>query len=214
MSEDDEVNPTVIDTAISEDNSKKPKLGKRTLAQKRADNVAKRNAQHTPEHAAKPDPDRRLGEHESTHDKPRARTRSRQRASDVENPFHVPVEEIPEGLTYEWKRYSNVGQENPFYIAQMRRQGWEPVPPSRHPNWVPPGYDKPEIIKEGLILMDRPIELTREAQAEQRVLAKQQVREAEGRLGMAPKDTLTRNHPGVEPKIVKEWGRSVPVTED
>ena len=93
----------------------------------------------------------------------------------------------------------------------MRSQGWEPVDPKRHPNWVPPGYDKPNIIKSGQILMERPLSLTREAQAEQRQLAKTQMREAEQRLGMTPKDTLTRSHTGVEPRITKEYVRAVPI---
>lgn len=170
---------------------------------------ARRNAERIPEHSAQAGPDHREAERDTTHTKARTRTRSRSRSADVDNPFYIPMEEIPEGSSYEWKRYSCVGQENPFYIAQMRRQGWEPVDPKRHPGWLPPGYDRPEIIKEGCILMERPIELTLEAQAEQRMLAKQQVREAEGRLGMAPKDTLGR----VQPTLVKEWGRSVPIEE-
>ena len=140
--------------------------------------------------------------------------RTRQRRSTVnDDQFYIPVEEIPEGSSYEWKRYSVNGMEDPFYIAQLRQQGWEPVDPKRHPNWVPPGYDKPNIIKGGQILMERPIELTREAQAEQRQLAKTQIREAEQRLGMTPKDTLTRQHTGVEPKVVKEYVRPVPIED-
>ena len=59
--------------------------------------------------------------------------------------------------------------------------------------------------------MERPLELTKDAQSEQRQLAKQQMREAEQRLGMTPKDTLTRNHQGVEPRITKEYVRAVPI---
>ena len=156
--------------------------------------------------------DQREAQHQSVHAEPRARSR-RRKSTVNEDQFYIPVEEIPEGLSYEWKRVSNVGLEDPFYIAQMREQGWEPVDPRRHPNWVPPGYKEPCIIKGGLMLMERPIELTREAQAENRQLAKKQVREAEQRLGMAPKDTLTRNYPGVEPKLTKEYMRPVPIEE-
>ena len=162
-----------------------------------------RNADRIPQHvapAAAREPER-----ETAHEQPRVRTRQRQSTVN-DDPFYIPVEEIPEGSSYEWKRFSNVGQEDPFYIAQMRRQGWEPVDPKRHPNWVPPGYNQPNIIKNGQILMERPIELTRQAQAENRQLAKQQTVEAEQRLGMTPKDTLTRvpivmegaNCPGTE----------------
>lgn len=149
---------------------------------------------------------------ETTHAAPR---RTRRRKDTVHDDiFYVPVDEIPEGSSYEWKRWSVHGQEDPFYIASMREQGWEPVDPRRHPNWVPPGYNQPYIIKGGQILMERPIELTQEARAEQRQLAKRQVREAEQRVGLTPRGTGTRDHPGVAPTIVKELGRMVTAIED
>ena len=150
----------------------------------------------------------RESQHETDHG-PARRVR-RRKATAVEDIFYIPVEEIPEGSSYEWKRYSVVGQEDPFYLAQMREQGWEPVDPRRHPNWLPPGYSQPHIIKGGMILMERPIELTEEARAEQKVLARQQVREAEARLGRTPGNT----HQRLAPKITKEIMRQVPVAEE
>ncbi len=157
---------------------------------------------------------------EPVHEKP-ARTRRRKLLTH-DDQFWLPIEEIPEShkaifdgsmvVSYEWKRWSNLGQEDPFYIAMCREQGWEPVPPSRHPNWVPPGYDKPHIIKGGLILMERPVELSIQAKAEEKQQAKQQVREAEARLGMTPRGELTRSFPGVEAKITKEYVRPVVIT--
>ncbi len=143
----------------------------------------------------------------AAHDKP-VRTRRRKLLTH-DDQFWLPVEEIPEGLSYEWKRMSVMGQDDPFYIAQLREQGWEPVLATRHPNWVPPGYDKPNIIKGGLILMERPEELTAEARAEEKKMAKQQVREAEARLGMTPRGELSRDHPGIKVGVMKEWNRPV-----
>lgn len=142
-----------------------------------------------------------------------ARTRRRQANVASQDMFYIPTDEIPEGLSYEWKRWANVGQEDPFYIASLREQGWEPVNPKSHPNWLPPGYNQPHIIKGGQILMERPIELTEEARAENRQIARRQMREAEQRLGMTPKDTLTRDHQGARPQVVKEIGRYVPIEE-
>jgi hypothetical protein len=136
-----------------------------------------------------------------------------QRNSAADDPYWIPLDEIPEGSSYEWKRFSNVGQEDPFYLAQMRRQGWEPVDPRMHPNWCPPGYSEPHIIKGGQILMERPMHLTREAVRESEEMAMQQVNEAEERLGRTPKDTMTREHPEVRPKIEKQMMRAVPVEE-
>lgn len=157
--------------------------------------------------------DSREPQHDANHEAPRLRTR-RKKATINEDVFYIPTDEIPEGSSYEWKRWSNLGQEDPFYIAQMREQGWEPVNPKRHPNWVPPGYNQPFIIKGGQILMERPIELTEEARDEQRQLAKRQIREAEQRLGLAPKDTGTRSLPEIAPRVVKEVGRMVPTAEE
>ena len=170
-----------------------------------------RNADRQPAHVA-PAAEAREPEHVPEHNRVRTRQRSSSMNQDM---FYIPVDEIPEGSSYEWKRHSVVGQEDPFYIAQLREQGWEPVDPKRHPNWLPPGYSMPAIIKHGMILMERPIELTNEARAESRQMANKQIREAEQRLGMTPKDTMTRDHDGAKPRIVKEIGRmtSIPIEE-
>jgi len=143
-----------------------------------------------------------------------AQKRTRRRKNTVtEDIYYIPLDEIPEGSSYEWKRWAVNGMEDPFYIAQMRDQGWEPVDPKKHPSWLPPGYSQPHIIKGGQILMERPVELTEEARAEGRQLARRQIREAEQRLGMTPKDTLSRQHPDLKNRVVKEVGRYVPIEE-
>ena len=173
---------------------------------------ADRLAQHMPQHvSAERDP-----AHEADHDKPRARTRTRSRRdSVVDNPFHIPREIIPEGQSWEWKRYSNVGEENPFYIAQMRQQGWEPVEPKALGDLLPAGYTMPNVIREGQILMERPLSLTLEAIEERKFMAQRQVAEAEERLGHAPKvqgvQTGTRDLAAVKPRVHKEWNRPISV---
>lgn len=168
-------------------------------------------AQREPQHQARV-VDRKESEHVLDHAEPRVRTR-RRRATVSEDQFFIPMEEIPEGLNYEWKRWENVGQQDPFYIAQMREQGWEPVNPKRHPNWVPPGYKEPHIIKGGQILMERPMELTLEARKELRQLSRRQVREAEQRLGMTPKGELPRDEAGLSPRVQKEMFRPMTIEE-
>src|SRR5258708_372956 len=102
-----------------------------------------RNADRIQQHVA--GAPEREPERETAHAPPRTRTRMG-RTSVMDDPFYIPLDEIPEGSSYEWKRFSNAGLEDPFYIAQMRQQGWEPVDPKRHPNWVPPGFKEPHII--------------------------------------------------------------------
>lgn len=169
---------------------------------------APRESMHQPRLSAQ-----REDVHVEDHDAPRLRTR-RRKSTVNEDVYFIPLDEIPEGLSYEWKRWSNVGEHDPFYIAQLREQGWEPVPPKRHPNWVPPGYNEPHIIKGGMILMDRPTELSEEARRELRQLSKRQVKEAEQRLGMTPQGELSREaDPRVRPRVVKEMMRPITVED-
>ena len=173
-----------------------------------------RNADRQPQHvagAAEREPMR-----DPAHEQPRTRTRMR-RASVMDDPFYIPLEWIPEGMSVEWKRHSVHGMEDDFYIAQMRRQGWEPVDPRtcapKLRQLVPEGYDKPNLIKAGQILMERPIELTREAIAEARSMSRQQVNEAEERLGRKAKELSSKDlidDDPVKAKIQREWNRPIP----
>lgn len=165
-----------------------------------------RTSEHIPQAEAR-DPEHIPFEHLPV----RTRKRARHSSLQHDDPFYVNLDAVPKDTSVEWKRFSNVGAEDPFYLARMREQGWEPVNPQEHPNWVPvpPGYDKLTIIKEGQILMERPMELTLEARKENEIAARQQIREAEQRLGMTPKDTMTRDFRGVEPRVVKEVGRMI-----
>lgn len=168
-----------------------------------ATTVAPRSPQHQTTGAAD-----RVSAHIEEHDAPRERTR-RRKATVNEDAFFIPMDEIPEGSEYEWKRWSVSGQHDPFYIAQMREQGWEPVNPKRHPNWVPPGYTESHIIKNGMILMERPKELSEEARREIRQLSRRQVKEAEQRLGKTGDNELQRS----QPTLVKEMMRPVAIED-
>lgn len=172
-----------------------------------------RNADRAPQHIAASTEREPL--RDPVHEKPRTRTRMG-RTSVADDPFYIPLDEIPEGSSYEWKRFSVNGLEDPFYIAQMRQQGYEPVDPRRHPNWVPPGFSEPHIIKGGQILMERPIELYEEAVRERSQMSRQQVREAEERLGKASKELSSKDFNGddkVKAKIQREWNRPMPIEE-
>lgn len=163
-------------------------------------------ADRKPEHVA---------DRTTEHAPQRARVRTRNSSINHEDPYYVDLSKVPPDVSVEWKRLSNVGEENPFYIARMREQGWEPVNPQEHPDWVPvpPDYDKNVIIKGGQILMERPKALTDEARAENKVAAKQQVREAEQRLGMTQPGEMTRDHEGARPRVVKEMMRPIAIED-
>ena len=62
--------------------------------------------------------------------------------------FYVDAESIPEGWTYEWKRHTVYGQEDPAYQVQLAREGWSPVPASRHPSMMPANFKDDMILRK------------------------------------------------------------------
>lgn len=123
--------------------------------------------------------------------------------------FFIADEDKPEGVDFNWKRFSVQGQEDPYYISNMRQQGWEPVDAEDMPNLAPEGATGP-IIKDGMILMARPMELTMQSRKELEALSKRQVTDREKQMGIAPTGHAQRS----EPAITKELMRPVPVEED
>ena len=80
-------------------------------------------------------------------------------ADEGQDSFRTPP--APDGWTYEWKRNTLVNQEDPAYMTSLIRTGWEPVPAKRHPEMMPIGATK-SIERKGMILMERPAEVTRQ----------------------------------------------------
>lgn len=122
------------------------------------------------------------------------------------------VDNIPDGTSYEWKRVSIYGKGDPSYDVLMREQGWEPVDATRHPELVADGHVG-AIVRDGLMLMERPIELTREAQAEDKIAAREAVTVKKQQLGEAPAGTFTRDHQNVRPKVSTSY-ESLPIDEE
>lgn len=105
--------------------------------------------------------------------------------------FAFDMDQIPEGMTYEWKRIETLGARDPSYEVLMAEQGWTPVPLTRHPNYMPKDFTGP-IMRKGLMLMERPDYLTEEARREAERDAFEVVRTKEEQLGMTPSGTLPR----------------------
>jgi hypothetical protein len=122
--------------------------------------------------------------------------RERKRKGTIaQDKFAIPAHLIPDGSTYEWKRKAVYGANDPSYDVMVREQGWEPVDVSRHPEFMPPGW-KGAIEREGQVLMERPVELTEEARAEERQSAKLAVWTKEAQLGQAPDGQFARTNKG------------------
>lgn len=153
-------------------------------------------------------------------DDPRAR--AKQRAAEIRDnigdldegtdKFHIGGLE-PDGWTYEWRRKTVLNQEDPGYQINLARRGWEPVPANRHPHMMPDGDKYTTIERDGMILMERPREITDESRRIDDRKAKQQVRIKEEQLSAAPpgqfersnKDQpMTRIKRSVEPMVVPE----------
>lgn len=132
-----------------------------------------------------------------------ARKRTRQRLGTVDK-FHIAADRIPPGMAYEWKRYEVLGQHDHSYSQSLSENGWDPVDASRHPDLMPPGH-KGAIIRDGLMLMERPVELSEEAKAEDYQMARDQVRVNEAKMADTPHGTMTRDHATARPRVGRSY---------
>lgn len=145
------------------------------------------------------------------------RERARRRAAEIRghlgslddgtDEFMAPTP--PDGWTYEWKRKTILGQEDPAYQVSLLRMGWEPVPTSRHPEMMPSGGNHPVIERKGVVLMERPTELVEEARSIERRRAVLQVKSKEAQIAGTPEGTLER----VSPTIKKGYD-AIPVPKE
>ena len=128
--------------------------------------------------------------------------------------FYIDPGVIPDGWTYEWKRKTVMGQEDPAYQIALARTGWEPVPTSAHPEMMPGGGNHPIIERKGQILMMRPQEITDQVRQIDSQRAKGQVQVKVEQLAGTPEGGLGhRNHPQAKPKINKSY-EAIPVPRD
>lgn len=98
------------------------------------------------------------------------------------NMLHIPPELIPDGMRYNWKTMSVLGQQQARRFGRYQATGWEPVPASRHPGlFTPRGYEG-EIEYDGLVLMEKPEELCRQTEAREYRKAREQVKAKEDQL--------------------------------
>lgn len=129
---------------------------------------------------------------------------SRKRGGNIDK-FHIPEHLIPEGWSYEWKRETIFGQEDTAHMMHMAENGWTPVQASAHPGlFMPEGYTG-AIRRDGMILCERPIELTEEARAEERAAASQLMRAQKEQLGLAMPEGFTNKHAAVKPRVNQEY---------
>ena len=127
--------------------------------------------------------------------------------------FYIDPAIIPDGWSYEWKRHTLLGREDPSYQVSLARAGWEAVPAKRHPEMMPLNSTATIIERKGNILMERPMSLTIEARDVELRRARNQVRAKEQQLASTPDGTMTRDHARVRPNVKKSF-EPMPVPED
>jgi hypothetical protein len=119
----------------------------------------------------------------------------------------------PDGWTYEWKRHTIMNMEDPTYQTHLRRVGWEPVPASRYPEMMPVGAGDSAIMRKGMILMERPKEITDEVRQNEMRRARSQVKVKEQQLSNSPDGQFTRDHEQTKPRIKKSF-EAMPIPEE
>lgn len=98
----------------------------------------------------------------------------------------------PPGWIYEWKTHSVWNKEYPQYVSGLQRSGWSPVQAVRHRELLYPEYEGENIVIDGMILMERPRELTDQVRRREYQRAIDVVRNSERKLADAPGGTAPR----------------------
>lgn len=132
---------------------------------------------------------------------------------DGNDDFFIELGIIPDGWSYEWKTRTVLGAEDPAHQVALARRGWESVPASRHPELMPMNYTGVEITRKGMVLMERPMEITQEAKDATLRRARIQMRDKEAQLQQAKGGEFDRTNKG-DPlvKISKKY-EAIPIPE-
>jgi hypothetical protein len=101
---------------------------------------------------------------------------------DEDDRLKVPKDVIPDGMEYLWVTGSIYGQPQTQRLARFQRQGWVPVPASRHDGMFMPRGHKGYIEVDGLILHERSKKISDMARAHERKKALGQIRAKEAQL--------------------------------
>jgi len=116
----------------------------------------------------------------------------------------------PSGWSFEWKMKSVNGWEDPNHNNRISMGGWEPVDAKRYPKMMPKGYVG-AIEREGQILCERPLEITKERQAHDAQVARNQVKTKEGQLDPKGRGGLmNRDDANARMKVSKDHNLYVP----
>ena len=132
------------------------------------------------------------------------RERARLRAAEIlehdigledDDKYHVPAEAIPDGWKYMWRRFSTYGKEEPQYQVKIAQTGWRPVPADRHPEMMPStGGPYLTIDRDGMRLMEIPMEIYRLLEQKEQRKAIEQVRIKTAQINQAKPGQFERRN--------------------
>lgn len=145
------------------------------------------------------------------------KTRAR-KGNTGQDPTYIPPHMIPDQMDYQWVAVSVLGQPDMQMRSNFEMQGWEAVPALRHDGMFMPKGHQGEINYGGLVLMERPIELTIEARCEDQSRAREARAVEERNLlsGNIPGVTMDTQHPSARAvtRITKEViAGNIPVSD-
>ena len=125
-----------------------------------------------------------------------------------QNPFEIPPHLMDPDYSYEWKRYSVYGKQDTVHQVSLAENGWRPVmvePSSPFAGYYMPADYKGAIIREDLILMERPRGLSDLVREQERERARDQLRASQqrytSRQGVDTPKGFTTANPNVPANI-------------
>jgi len=119
--------------------------------------------------------------------------------------YYIDPSIVPDGWSYEWKRKFVMGQEDPTYQLTLIQGGWEPVPASRHRGMMPSDTKYNVIERKGMVLMERPLEITNQVKHFEFRKAHEAVSSQEEKGVDSKKGLLDRPDARVRPNINKAY---------
>ncbi len=129
--------------------------------------------------------------------------------------FFFSPDQVPDGWTYEWKRRTIMGQEDPAYQVALARTGWEPVPSRRHPEMMPFNWKGDTIERKGMVLMQRPKAITDRIEEMDRHRARNQIKAKEQQLNAAPPGTMENEFSDARTRpVIKKSFEAIPIPKD
>lgn len=128
---------------------------------------------------------------------------------DAVDQFNIDHIDRDPDWTYEWKNVSVLGKENRAYESRLARMGWEPVPADRHPEMMPKDYTGP-IVRDGMMLMERPKIITDRIKERDRRAARAPLEQMREKLQGAAKEKTEWTGGNTKTSIKQSWQAPVP----